>query len=219
MKKLADLVPKYTYIPFALCCLSLALAFYATRVFTTGGYHYDVSIALDGKIPLVPGFIAFYILAYAQWVLCLWLTSRESMGFFFQAAATEILGKLMAIPVFLVFPTAMVRPEITGSGFFDGMTELIYALDAPDNLFPSLHCFDSWLCLRFMCKMKKAPGWFKWANGIFSVLVFASVVLVKQHLLLDIFGGIALGELAWWVCRRLRAERVMYRLVPRAWQS
>lgn len=219
MKKLEKFIPKYTYIPFGLILLSLATAFYVTRLFTTGGAHYDVSIPLDGKIPLFTPFIAVYVLAYCQWVLCLWFTTRESMDLFFQASAAEIIGKFVAIPIFLIFPTAMVRPEITGSGFFDGFTRLIYALDPPDNLFPSLHCYDSWLCLRVVCKMKNAPGWFKWANGIFSVLVFASVVLVKQHLLVDILGGIALGEAALALRKLFRAERAMYRIVPRCWQS
>lgn len=219
MKKLDKFIPKYTYIPFALICLSLIMAFYATRLFTTGGAHYDVSIPLDGKIPLVTPFIAVYVLAYCQWVLVLWLAARDSMELFFQASAAEILGKLLAIPIFLIFPTAMVRPEITGSGFFDHMTQAIYALDPPDNLFPSLHCYDSWLCLRCVCRMKKVPQWFKWANGIFSVLVFASVVLVKQHLLVDILGGILLGEAAMALRKIFRAERVMQRIVPKRWQE
>lgn len=219
MKKLDKLIPKYTYIPFALVCLSLVLAFYATRLFTSGGYHYDIATALDDKIPFVPPFIAIYILAYAQWVLVLWLATRESRDTFFQACAADILGKLTAIPIFLIFPTVMARPEITSSGFFEGLTKLIYTLDAPDNLFPSLHCFDSWLCLRYACSMKKAPGWFQWANCIFTVLVFASVVLVKQHLVLDILGGIVLGEAAFGVCKAFRAERVMERIVPKRWQE
>jgi membrane-associated phospholipid phosphatase len=67
--------------------------------------------------------------------------------------------------------------------------------------------------------MKNAPGWLKWANGIFSVLVFASVVLVKQHLLLDILGGIVLGEVALALRKLFRAERAMYRIVPQQWQK
>lgn len=219
MKKLEKYIPKYTYIPFALICLSLVAAFYATRLFTTGGAHYDVSLPLDARVPLCTPFIAVYVLAYCQWVAVLWFTTRESMDLFFQASAAEIVGKIIAIPIFLIFPTAMARPEITGSGFFDDLTRLIYACDSPDNLFPSLHCYDSWLCLRCVCRMKNAPGWFKWANGIFSVLVFASVVLVKQHLLVDILGGIALGEAALAVRRLFRAERAMYRIVPKQWQK
>lgn len=219
MKKLEKIFPKYTYIPFVLCCLFIALAFYATRPFTADGYHYDVSTALDGKIPFVPGFIWIYVLAYGQWVFSLWLASREGMGFYFEAVSAEILGKLLSMPIFLIFPTAMVRPEIVGNSPSEWMTGLIYAMDSPDNLFPSLHCLDSWLCLRLVWKMKKVPGWYKWANGIFSVLVFASVVLVKQHLAVDILGGIAVAEVAMAVRKAVRAERVLYRIVPKRWQK
>ena len=66
MKKLEKYIPKYTYIPFALICLSLVAAFYATRLFTTGGAHYDVSLPLDARVPLCTPFIAVYVLAYCQ---------------------------------------------------------------------------------------------------------------------------------------------------------
>lgn len=219
MEKEKRLIPKHFYIPAVFCCLALIFAFYATRLFNSDGPHYNVAIPLDDKIPFVPAFIVFYVGAYAQWVLNLWLAAREGQDFYFRVTTTEILAKLIAVPIFLFFPTAMVRPEIRGSGFFESLTAFIYACDSPDNLFPSMHCMDSWLCLLVMLRMKRVPLWAKWVNGIFSVLVFASVVLVKQHLFLDIIGGLLLVEIAFLVRKTFRAERVMYRLVPKAWQS
>ncbi len=219
MKKLSRIIPRHTYVPFGMIMLAIVTAFYVTRLFTANSYHYDVSIPLDDKIPLVPAFIVVYILAYAQWVLALILASREGLDFYYKGASAELLGKLMAIPFFLLLPTRMVRPVVEGDGIFQWLTKIIYALDSPDNLFPSLHCMDSWFCLRLVCKMKKVPGWFKWANGVFTFLVLASVVLVKQHLFLDIIGGVALAEIAFLVARLTRAERVLYRIVPQKWQS
>ncbi len=216
MKKLEKWIPRHTYGPFALIAATIALAFYVTRLFTTNGFHYDVSIPLDDKIPLVPEFIVVYILAYAQWVLVLLLASREGRDFYHRAASAELLGKLMAIPFFLFLPTRMLRPVIHGSGIFEELTKLIYFFDAPDNLFPSLHCMDSWFCLRLMVPMKKVPGWAKWVNGVFTLLVIASVVLVKQHLFVDIFGGIAVAEAALFLARRFRLHRVLDRIFPQS---
>ena len=39
------------------------------------------------------------------------------------------------------------------------------------------------------------PRWYKWVNFVFSLLVCASTVLVKQHVFVDIFAGIAVVEL------------------------
>lgn len=43
--------------------------------------------------------------------------------------------------------------------------------------------------------MQKVPLWYKWVNFVFSLLVCLSTVLVKQHVIVDIFAGIAVAEL------------------------
>lgn len=219
MKKLSGYIPKYAYIPFGMMLATIAISFYATRLFTAGGYHYDISIPLDAQIPFVPLFIVVYILAYFQWAATSVFAAREDMDFYFKSASAAVVGHLLAIPFFLLLPTAMVRPEVQGNGIFEWLTKFIYACDTPDNLFPSLHCLDSWICLRVVCKLKKMPTWYKWVNGGFSFLVFAAVVLVKQHLFLDILGGILVAEAAFLLVKWLKAERVMYRVVPKRWQS
>ena len=63
------------------------------------------------------------------------------------------------------------------------------------TLCPSIHCLDSWLSWRFLVQCKKVPLWYKWVNFVFSLLVCLSTVLVKQHVIVDIFAGIAVAEL------------------------
>ena len=48
---------------------------------------------------------------------------------------------------------------------------------------------------------EKMPRWYAWAMGIFSLLVFASTVLVKQHFVVDIFAGIIVGEIGLQIAR------------------
>lgn len=219
MKKIFNRIPKHTYIPLAMMAAFIVISYDVTRLFNSGSYHYNVAIPLDSRIPFIPAFVVVYVLAFAQWVITAVLAAREGKDFYFKASSSEIMAKLVAIPIFLVFPTIMVRPEIQGGGVFDWMTRFIYACDVPDNLFPSLHCLESWVCLRLVCAMKKVPSWYKWANAAFSLLVFASVVLVKQHLILDIPGGIVVAEIGFLLGKWLKTERIMYRIVPQRWQN
>lgn len=216
--KLSKIVPKYGYIPFVLVIAVNCFVFYVTRFFTAGAPHYDVSICLDKWIPFVPEFIGIYILAIGQWVLVLALAAREGKDFYYKATAAEMSSKIFVFLIFLFLPTSMERGQIQGNDIFDLLTRLIYTLDAPNNLFPSIHCLDSWVCLRVVCKMRTAPKWFKIANAIFSVLVFASVVLVKQHLFLDILGGIFIGELGFLMVRLFHTEKLLYKIVPQKLQ-
>ncbi len=217
-KRMARLVPPYGYIPFLLVIGVNCFVFYVTRFLTAKAPHYDVSIPLDSQIPFVPEFIVIYILAIGQWVLVLALAAREGKDFYYRATGAELSSKLFVFFIFLFMPTSMTRGEIQGSDVFDILTQIIYTLDAPNNLFPSIHCLDSWVCLRVVFQMKTVPKWFRAANAVFSVLVFASVVLVKQHLFLDIWAGIAVAELGFWMVRYLHTERILYKLVPKGLQ-
>ncbi len=212
--KLSKLVPQYGCIPFVLVIAVNCFVFYVTRLLTAGAPHYDVSIGLDDQIPFVPEFIVIYILAIGQWILVLALAAREGKDFYYKATAAEMSSKIFVFLIFLFLPTSMERGEIQGNDMFDMLTRLIYTLDAPNNLFPSIHCLDSWVCLRVVCRMKTAPKWFRICNAIFSLLVFASVVLVKQHLFVDILGGIVIGELGFWMVRQFHTEKLLYRIVP-----
>ncbi len=212
--KLSKIVPKYAYIPFALVILVNCFVFYFTRLLTANAVHYDVSIPLDARIPFVPEFILVYILAIFQWVFVLALAAWEGKDFYYKATAAEMSSKIFVFFIFLFLPTSMERGNITGSTVFDMLTRLIYTLDAPNNLFPSIHCLDSWVCMIVVFKMKAAPKWLKITNAIFSVLVFASVVLVKQHLFVDILGGIFIGELGFLMVRLFRAEKLLYKITP-----
>ena len=43
--------------------------------------------------------------------------------------------------------------------------------------------------------MKRLPRWYRWGGLVMTLLVFASTLLVKQHVLVDIPGGILTAEL------------------------
>ena len=74
--------------------------------------------------------------------------------------------------------------------------KFIYSVDEPVNLLPSIHCLESYCVLRYTIGLKKPCRAYKIIISTFSVLVFASVVLVKQHVILDIPAAIIIVELS-----------------------
>ena len=173
------------------------VAYMGTRIFTTGRYHYNIESPLDRMLPLVPFFVVFYVLAFAQWITGYLLIGREKKEYCYRFFLGEIIAKAICLVIFLVFPTTLNRPEITGNGIFERLLAFIYSVDAADNLFPSIHCLESWMCWRGCRKLTQTrlPGWFSGANLVLTLLVFASTVLCKQHVLIDIAGGVAVVEL------------------------
>ena len=148
-------LPKYAIIPLLIGVIANFITFNGSRFLRPDLPMHDWSIPLDNAIPLVPAFLIIYVLAYLQWVFGYIIIARESPAVCNRYLSGELIAKLIAFVFFLFIPTAMVRPEITGTGFLDRCLSLVYKIDPADNLFPSLHCLASWFCFRGALKVKK----------------------------------------------------------------
>ena len=142
-------------------------------------------------------FILFYIGAYVQWGFSYLYHASSSKENCFRLVFCDIVAASVCAICFVAIPTSIVRPEIQGNGIFENLTKLIYALDTPVNLFPSMHCLTSWMCFRSISLLKYPKKWYIILQLIFSIGVFASTVFIKQHFVVDIFAGIFVAEVAW----------------------
>lgn len=203
---------KYWLIPVLSMILINGLAYTGTKFITDSGNHYDIALPIDATIPFIPAFIIVYILSYAQWVLGYGLIAAESKEVCYRVISSEIIAKLICMVIFLVFPTSMLRPEITNGGIFEGLTKLIYSLDTPTTLFPSVHCLESWILFRTAHKITRHKKWLVPVWFIFALLVFASVLFVKQHLILDIPVAILVGEIGLFLGKKFKTERIFEKI-------
>lgn len=205
--RFTKIVPVYAFIPLFMCLAINAVTYYGTRIFTTGREHIDMSVPADALIPFVPQWIIVYVLSYFFWIVGFIVIARESREVCGEVLCAEQISKLICLVMFMLLPATMNRPEI-GNSVFDRLVGLIYASDPPDNLFPSIHCMDSWLCFRGAMKCKKVGRGYKVFCFVFSVLVFVCVVLVKQHVLVDIAAGVAVAELGLLISKLTGAGRI-----------
>ena len=89
----------------------------------------------------------------------------------------------------------MVREAVTGNGLLDKVVAGLYSLDAPTNLFPSVHCLESYICMKFAIETKGLSRGFKISMICMSILVFLSTLFVRQHVILDFFGAVVVAEM------------------------
>lgn len=187
----------------ALVFITNMIAYYGTHIINNGRAYHSVVMAVDRKIPFIEPFIYVYVLAFLQWIIC-YITAcvkdGEKCGYFAFGAS---FANLICMVCFIAYPTIMtIRPEINGGSITDMLTRYIFAADTPPvNLLPSIHCLESWICLRMVFSLKGVPRAVKYANAAFSCLVFASVLLVKQHALADVPAGIAAAEAGLFLAR------------------
>ena len=209
---LERILPSYARIPLALLVIINLIVYEGTQFLMLHAKHWDLALPLDGRIPFRPAWIVIYILAYLQWAVGFIVISRESREHCYRVFMGEIIAKLICMLFFIALPTRIERPVVEGSGVFAALTRLIFASDLPGNLFPSIHCLESWICFRGAIGMKRVPRWYAPAMLAFTLMVFASTVLVKQHVLVDIPAGVLVAELGLLLSDKLRAGRLLDRL-------
>lgn len=212
MKRLSKILPAYGVLPLVVTVVFNMMVFYGTRPITANRHHYDLSIPLDNQLPFVPFFMLLYVLAYITWAIGLVVICREERQICYETMAGEQIAKFICLVIFLVFPTVMARPEVTGSGFFNWLVRFIYAADSPNNLFPSLHCLINWFVFRGSMRCKNVGNGYRIFMFISAIIVFISVLLSKQHLILDVIGGIAAVEIGLILSKKLKAYHIYYRI-------
>lgn len=157
----------------------------------------------DGWIPFVPWMVWPYVVWYLTIAFALgwtgWFDGRE----FRRLAAFLYLGMSSAYVVYLLFPNGQnLRPAIDslGSGWDAEVLKWIYTHDTPTNCNPSIHVIDAlavWIALS-RDRILRKRGWFQIGLIVLSLAIIASTVMVKQHSLVDVLGGLAWGGL-WYV--------------------
>ena len=191
------------------------LTYFPPKLITIGLVPHDLSLPLDAAIPLWTPAVTIYLLAYAQWVAYWLLLGWQPPSLRSRYIAGEVIAKTLCAIVFIIFPTTLVRPALTGDGVFDRALQLVYLLDTPTNLLPSVHCLQSWVCARMAFETKGLPKWVAPVMAAFSILVFCSTVLVKQHVLVDLPAAILAAEMGLWLGRATRLDKALTRLESR----
>ena len=203
-KTLGKVFPVYTILPLCLTAVSMLCSYQAAKLFQLiFGFSdpFDLTLSFDAQTPFVPGWIWLYVGSYIFWCYIYIIAAKDSAETACKLAVADFRGKMIALVFFLAVPTTNERPTVEGSGITAFLMRFIYFMDTPTNLFPSIHCFVAWLGTRYVFTTKHLKH--KWLHCIVSIigtfLVFGSTLYTKQHVLLDVLGGIAIGEIGFLV--------------------
>jgi membrane-associated phospholipid phosphatase len=190
---------RYFWISLGTALLTNLLIFQGSRLLTKGRFHYDLTLPADSAIPFMPWTICIYLGCFFFWFYLYRLVSRlprqEADRFF----CANLLGKGVSFIVFVLFPTTMPRPELGGGTVWIALMRILYVIDAPDNLFPSMHCMIAWLCWVGIRRNRRVPLSWQIAALLMAVAVCLSTLTIRQHVLMDVVGGILLSELSYWL--------------------
>lgn len=177
--------------------------------------HHILTSTLDERIPFIPATLVIYFGCYLFWavnyVIIAKLERERAYRFYF----ADFLSRIVCLAFFLLYPTTNIRPEVTGTGIWNEGMRFLYAVDAADNLFPSIHCLVSWFCYIGIRGSRKVPGWYQKFSLVYAVLVFISTLTTKQHVIIDVIGGVVIAEL----CLLFAGRTEYYRGYMRMWEK
>lgn len=188
---------RYFRISLGIALLTNLLVFQGSRLLTKGRFHYDLTLPTDSAIPFLPWTITVYFGCFVFWLFLYGLVSRLPHQMADRFFCANLLAKAVCLLFFLLLPTSCTRPELGGGTLWIAAMRILYAIDAPDNLFPSLHCVIAWLCWVGIRGNRSVPLPWRSTALLMAVAVCLSTLTTRQHVLLDVAGGILLSELCY----------------------
>lgn len=200
--RLTSVVPAYSIFPL-LVALAFNLSVYGiTRLIAGEWHHYNIESPIDRMIPFWPPSVIIYFGCYLFWVVNYILMGRQGKKEVCQFFAADFISRVVCMIFYLAFPTTNVRPAVEPAGFWNQAMLFLYRIDAADNLFPSIHCLVSWFCYIGLRGRKDIPAWYRWFSCVMALLVCISTLTTKQHVIVDVIGGVLLAELCLYIGKK-----------------
>jgi hypothetical protein len=160
----------------------------------------SLATGLDGLVPFIPELIVIYVLKVPLVFGALLITYRKP-AVFKPLALGLIAVTVLSELVFLVQPTYPPRPADLADTGLESFIAWVYETDGPANEFPSIHVSQSVFLLLFALATM-ASGWVVPVVGL-SGMIAATTVLVKQHTVFGLLGGLLVGTLVFAaICRK-----------------
>ena len=153
------------------------------------GFH-DVYTMIDQATP----FITWFIYPYVYWFLFVagtiaYLFFRHKKEFY-QCVAFLFIGMTICLIIFTIYPTSYNhRPDvIEGSALSTFLVNFIYTADKSQNVFPSIHVYNSLMMMISLLKSDKIKIHRILSIGIIGLafLICLSTVMIKQHAFIDV---------------------------------
>ena len=206
MKKLAGLIrriPPYARTPILVTLVTQLMCYYSPMIFGVSPTHV-LSSALDESIPVIPAFIYIYVAAFFFWIANYCYIYCFSADFARRLLTADLMCKIVCALCFVLYPCTLVQPDpesLHGIGAW--LLKLIYHLDQPTNLLPSMHCYISVLiALPLMWKKDtRTPLWYRVFSVALALAICLSTLFTKQHVVADVYTGALMAVAAWLISR------------------
>jgi len=165
---------------------------------------------LDRLIGFQPWATALYVSlwVYVSLPPALLVTRRELYRYGVAIAATCLAG----LTVFYFWPTVVPVADIDWARY--PHVAFLKNIDAAGNAFPSLHAATavfSGIWLDHLLRRFGAPWGSRLFNWAWCIGIIYSTLATRQHVAVDVWGGLMLGSVAAWLSVRREGRSTLFR--------
>ena len=219
------LATSYAAVPYLIAVAMNFAVYYVARPI----YKLEEALGIlrfhDLTIPQIDGyfednllafrwFVVIYCVYFVCWLGGYWIIAGEEKKVSHPFFAAAIIGMTTCLLVFVFYPTAIAQPVVgdNDNASWNFLARIIYQADEPNNLFPSIHCMNSYFVARGTWKCRNLPKGYKWFCLFACIAVFASTLFIRQHLFVDLIGAVVVAEASILLERATRAGRLFDKL-------
>ncbi len=206
---------RYSLISLIFAFSFNMIVYIGSRMIAGNWHHYNIESSFDIRIPFWPPSAIIYLGCYLFWAINYILISRQEKKEICQFFSADFISRVICFVIYILFPTTNTRPEINPDGFWNQIMIFLYSVDAADNLFPSIHCLVSWFCYIALRGKKQYPLWYRGFSCVMALLVCLSTLLTKQHVIIDVVGGIVLAEVCYYIGKHTSIWKIYERILDK----
>ncbi len=185
--------PSYQRILLLGAPLAAQMLYFPFNQFSQGGI--TPNIPLDAYIPLRPVWALPYLLALVWWCGTFLYAALKMDEPLYRMMIYNTVGVIFfSVFCYALFPTYVVRPELTQSGGWWELLRWIYSHDGLYNALPSGHAYLSTLIVIYYARWK--PN-LTLPLVIWLMVIIFSALFTHQHYILDLVVGSALAGVSY----------------------
>lgn len=153
----------------------------------------------DAWVPFVPLMAIPYIsyLALVPVLVPILNLLAKSRSTFFTMMWALIGGQAFIDLGYFFFQTWVERTQPIPDGVGGFLVSLVWGNDQPFNGFPSAHCAWTTIAIISLWRLRKRFPKTSWILMLWLLLIYPATVMLQQHYLMDVYGGIAIGLAAY----------------------
>jgi membrane-associated phospholipid phosphatase len=153
------------------------------------------STFIDEYFPFNEYFVIFYISWYVYILLGFTYFIFQNDYEFKRCCFYMFFGMFMTLIFYYLFPNGQdLRVNLDNNNFCQFIINIIYTIDTPTNVCPSLHVYNSIMMYISLYKSSIFQKYnkLKYLLLILVILICLSTLFIKQHTFIDIVGAIIL---------------------------